>query len=60
MYVQPTLHPFLTGFCIGLTGISQATVDNAKKFPGKFHLFIIRSRGISEISSMVNKGMNIF
>eukprot|EP01118_Nematostelium_gracile_P005047 TRINITY_DN16048_c0_g1_i1.p1 TRINITY_DN16048_c0_g1~~TRINITY_DN16048_c0_g1_i1.p1 ORF type:complete len:241 (-),score=43.22 TRINITY_DN16048_c0_g1_i1:29-751(-) len=32
-YVQPVVHPYLTGFCITLTGITQATVDRAPKFP---------------------------
>jgi len=31
-FVKPEKHPYLTGFCIGLTGITQEIVDNAPKF----------------------------
>lgn len=32
-YVRPVLHPTLTEFCTGLTGIEQSTVDAAEPFP---------------------------
>lgn len=38
-YVRPVVHPRLTEFCVELTGIQQATIDNADDFPTVFSDF---------------------
>ncbi|KAI0830687.1 exonuclease RNase T and DNA polymerase III [Trametes gibbosa] len=38
-YVRPIIHPHLTPFCTNLTGIQQATVDNAHPFPEVWQRF---------------------
>ncbi|KDQ63664.1 hypothetical protein JAAARDRAFT_29695 [Jaapia argillacea MUCL 33604] len=53
-YVRPLLHPTLTSFCTGLTGIKQETVDAADPFPqvwARFREFMISHNLPSEPSS---------
>ena len=38
--VHPVRHPVLSGFCIALTGITQADVDGAKPFPEVWMRFL--------------------
>ncbi|KAI8981292.1 ribonuclease H-like domain-containing protein [Trametes punicea] len=49
-YVRPTLHPRLTQFCTGLTGIEQSTVDAADTFQNVWERYqqFLRSHKIIE------------
>jgi inhibitor of KinA sporulation pathway (predicted exonuclease) len=38
--VRPVRHPLLTGFCTGLTGITQKDVDEARPFPEVWGRFV--------------------
>eukprot|EP00906_Rhabdomonas_costata_P032496 RCo045776 len=39
-YVRPVWRPRLSQFCMELTGITQATVDNAQPFPSALQGFV--------------------
>lgn len=47
-YVRPVIHPTLTDFCTGLTGIEQSTVDQADPFPAVWARFLewLRNVGV--------------
>lgn len=49
-YVKPVLHPILSDFCTGLTGITQETVDNADTFA------VVYAQHYLWLTEMVPKG----
>lgn len=59
-YVQPTVHPILTDFCIQLTGILQEMVDDAAPFKDVFEGFEDWMRSEAHLIDSNNESLEKF